>query len=73
MGAYAPPDAVEDPNDPMGEVPGAPPIAPGGAFEVEVTASSGQRLSFASMYVPSNDLFLSPDPADAIRVTLSPQ
>jgi Spondin_N. len=44
----------------MGEVPGAPPIAPGGAFEFEVEAEPGQRLSFASMYVPSNDLFVSP-------------
>ena len=59
-GAYAPPNTVADPNDPMGEVPGAPPIAPGGAFEFEVAAAPGQRLSFASMYVPSNDLFVSP-------------
>jgi len=59
-GAYAPPNTVADPNDPMGEVPGAPPIAPGGAFEFEVEAEPGQRLSVASMYVPSNDLFVSP-------------
>jgi hypothetical protein len=58
-GAYAPPDTVEDPNDPMGEVPGAPPIAPGGAFEFEMAAEPGQRLTFASMYVPSNDVFVS--------------
>jgi len=61
-GAYTPADTVADPNDPMGEVPGAPPIAPGGAFEFEVEATPGDRLSFASMYVPSNDLFVSPDP-----------
>ena len=61
-GAYTPADTVEDPNDPMEEVPGAPPIAPGGAFEFEVEATPGDRLSFASMYVPSNDLFVSPDP-----------
>jgi hypothetical protein len=60
-GAYGPSATVEDPNDPMGEVPGAPPIAPGGAFEFEVTAEPGQRLSFASMYVPSNDVFVSPE------------
>ena len=60
-GAYTPADTVEDPNDPMGEVPGAPPIAPDGAFEFEVEATPGDRLSFASMYVPSNDLFVSPD------------
>jgi hypothetical protein len=63
VGAFTPSDTVEDPNDPMGAVPGAPPIAPGGAFEVEMTASPGQRLSFATMYVPSNDLFLAPESA----------
>jgi len=45
-----------------GEVPGAPPIAPGGAFEFEVEVEPGQRLSFGSMFVPSNDLFFSPGP-----------
>jgi hypothetical protein len=59
-GAYTPADTVADPNDPMGEVPGAPPIAPGGAFEFQVDAEPGQRLSIASMYVPSNDVFISP-------------
>jgi len=67
-GAYTPEDTVTDPNDPTGEVPGAPPIAPGGAFEFDIEAEPGQRLSVASMYVPSNDLFLSPasgiDPFD---------
>ena len=58
-GAYAPADTVADPNDPTGEVPGAPPIAPGGAFEFEATVAPGQRLSFASMFVPSNDVFVS--------------
>ena len=58
-GAYTPPDTVADPNDPTGEVPGAPPIAPGGAFEFEVDVSPGHRLSFASMFVPSNDVFVS--------------
>jgi hypothetical protein len=60
-GAYGRSATVEDPNDPMGEVPGAPPIAPDGAFEFEVTAEPGQRFTFASMYVPSNDVFVSPE------------
>ncbi|MBB6645847.1 spondin domain-containing protein [Halobellus ruber] len=59
-GAYTPADTVADPNDPMGEVPGAPPIAPGGAFEFTVEAEPGARLSVASMFVPSNDVFLAP-------------
>jgi hypothetical protein len=59
-GAYTPEDTVADPNDPTGEVPGAPPIAPGGAFEFEVEAAPGDRLSFASMFVPSNDAFFAP-------------
>ncbi|ERG97529.1 MAG: hypothetical protein J07HQX50_01556, partial [Haloquadratum sp. J07HQX50] len=63
VGAYTPDNTVADPNDPMGEVPGAPPIAPGGAYEFEIQASPGDRFSFASMYVPSNDLFVSPNPA----------
>lgn len=61
-GAYTPEDTVADPNDPTGEVPGAPPIAPGGAFEFDVEVEPGQKLSFASMFVPSNDLFFSPVP-----------
>ncbi len=69
-GAYTPANTVADPNDPMGEVPGAPPIAPGGAFEFDVEAEPGQRLSFASMFVPSNDLFLSPG---ATGITLWPE
>ncbi len=60
-GAYTPANTVADPNDPMEAVPGAPPIAPGGAFEFDIEAEPEQRLSFASMFVPSNDLFLSPD------------
>jgi len=62
-GAYTPADTVADPNDPTGDVPGAPPIAPGGAFEFETTVAPGQRLSFASMFVPSNDVFVSTDEA----------
>ena len=59
-GAWTPEDTVEDPNDPAGEVPGAPPNAPGGAFEFDVEVEPGQRLSFATMFVPSNDVFFSP-------------
>jgi hypothetical protein len=59
-GAWTPENTVMDPNDPMEEVPGAPPIAPGGAFEFEVTAGPDQHLSFATMFVPSNDLFFAP-------------
>jgi len=59
-GAYTPAETVADPNDPMGSVPGAPPIAPGGAFEFEVDASPGHRLSIASMFVPSNDVLFAP-------------
>lgn len=66
-GAYTPENTVADPNDPMGEVPGAPPIAPGGAFEFDVGATPGQRLSFASMFVPSNDVFFAPG-ADGIAL-----
>jgi hypothetical protein len=60
VGAWTPENTVADPNDPMEEVPGAPPIAPGGAFEFEVTAGPDQHLSFATMFVPSNDLFFAP-------------
>lgn len=59
-GAFTPENTVADPNDPTGEVPGAPPIAPGGAYEFEVEATQGQHLSFATMFVPSNDLFFAP-------------
>jgi len=59
-GAFAPANTVEDSNDPTGSVPGAPPIAPDGAYEFEVEASPGQNLSFATMFVPSNNLFFAP-------------
>ena len=59
-GSWTPEDTVADPNDPMGEVPGAPPIAPGGAFEFTVEAEPDQHFSFATMFVPSNDLFFAP-------------
>jgi hypothetical protein len=60
-GAFTPPDTVADPNDPTGQVPGAPPIAPGGAFEFDLTAFPGERLTFATMLVPSNDAFYAAD------------
>jgi hypothetical protein len=59
-GTFTPENTVSDPNDPQGAVPGAPPVAPGGAFEFRVEARPGMKLSFASMYVPSNDVFVSP-------------
>jgi len=61
-GSWTPGDTVADPNDPLGEVPGAPPIAPDGAFEFDVEAEPGQKLAFATMFVPSNDVFFAPGP-----------
>ncbi len=61
-GAWTPADTVADPNDPLGEVPGAPPIAPGGAFELDIEAEPGRKLAFATMFVPSNDAFFAPGP-----------
>jgi len=58
-GAYTPENTVSDPNDPTGSVPGAPPIAPGGAFEFAIEVQPGGKLSFASMFVPSNDVYVS--------------
>jgi hypothetical protein len=37
------------------------PAAPGDSYTFTVTAYDGQALSFATMYVQSNDLFFSPD------------
>lgn len=59
-GAWTPEDTIKDPNDPVGEVPGAPPIAPGGAFEFDIEAVPGKKLAFATMFVPSNDVFFAP-------------
>ncbi|SEO94131.1 Spondin_N [Halogranum amylolyticum] len=44
-----------------GETPG--PIGPGGAYTFSVEAHAGQRLSLATMFVQSNDLFYAPEPA----------
>ena len=46
-------------NTPVGA--GSPaPIGPGGVYEFTIFASAGERLSFATMFVHSNDLFYSP-------------
>ena len=37
------------------------PIGPGGVFTFEFDAAPGDSLSFASMFVPSNDFFFAPD------------
>lgn len=37
------------------------PIGPGGAYEFEFTAPVGGRLTFATMFVQSNDWFYAPD------------
>ncbi|MEL6185814.1 MAG: spondin domain-containing protein [Myxococcota bacterium] len=49
-------------NTPTGEaMPG--PAFPGGVYEVEVMAEPGQSLSFATMLVQTNDVFLAPGEA----------
>lgn len=46
-------------NTPVGATaPG--PLTPGGSYRFTVTAEEGDRLSFATMYVQSNDLFFAP-------------
>jgi hypothetical protein len=53
-------------NTPVGA--GAPgPLASGSAYEFEFSAAPGSRLSFATMFVQSNDLFYAPD-GDGIEV-----
>ncbi|WP_128477008.1 spondin domain-containing protein [Halorussus pelagicus] len=39
------------------------PIGPGAGYGFEVEAAPGDRLSFATMFVPSNDLFFAPGPS----------
>jgi len=47
-------------NTPVGaSAPGA--LTPGGAYEFEVQAPPGHNLSFATMFVHSNDFFFAPD------------
>lgn len=50
-GAVTVPEGSEDPA----------PIGPGGAYEFTVSAQDGQRLSLATMFVQSNDLFYAPE------------
>lgn len=50
-GAFAMPVGADQPG----------PIGPGGAYEFEFLGAPGQRLSFATMFIPSNDLFYAPD------------
>ena len=40
---------------------GSGPIGPGGIYEFKITAKYKDYLNFATMYVQSNDLFISPD------------
>jgi len=40
-------------------------LLPGSAYEFSVTAKAGDRLSFATMFVQSNDLFYAPHQAGA--------
>ena len=47
-------------NTPVGATDPAP-IGPGGAYEFTFDAAPGARLSLATMFVPSNDLFFGPD------------
>jgi hypothetical protein len=69
-GAVAPLAAAlaQDPNvrvsgafDTPDGAPGPGPALPGGAYSFEFAASEGDYLSFATMFVQSNDLFLAPD------------
>ena len=60
-GALTPDDAVTDPNEPLGEVPGAPPFASGG-LRVRHRGHTRIELAFATMFVPSNDAFFAPGP-----------
>ncbi len=50
-GSFAVPVGSSDPG----------PIGPGGAYEFEFTAPVGSRLTFATMFVQSNDWFYAPD------------
>ncbi len=49
-GTFAVPEGMSDPS----------PIGPGQAYEFSVGAEPGSRLSFATMFVHSNDLFYAP-------------
>lgn len=51
-GAFAVPAGATEPG----------PVLPGDAYEFEVVAAPGQRLSLATMFVQSNDGFFAPAP-----------
>ncbi len=63
-GTFAGSQTAEDPNQPRDGPQG--PIFPGGAYEFDVAARPGQSLSFATMFIQSNDLFYAPVDADGI-------
>ena len=50
-GVFNTPEGATDPG----------PIGPAGAYTITFDAAPGARLSFATMFVPSNDLFFAPD------------
>lgn len=50
-GAFAVPVGASDPG----------PVLPGGAYEFSIEAEMGDYLTFATMFVQSNDLFIAPD------------
>lgn len=47
-------------NTPVGAG-GPAPIGPGSAYEINFSAALGSKLSFATMFIPSNDFFIGPD------------
>jgi hypothetical protein len=49
-GIFSTPDGASEPG----------PLLPGGSYSVQFYAPPGSRVSFATMFVPSNDLFLAP-------------
>jgi len=51
-GVFNTPDGADDPG----------PLAPGNSYAFEVDAQPGERLSFATMYIQSNDLFYGVQP-----------
>jgi len=52
---------------PEGETEGGP-LTPGNSYVVEFEARRGDYLNFATMFVQSNDLFVSPTDADGVPV-----
>jgi hypothetical protein len=52
VGAFTTPDGASAPGV----------ILPGGSYSFTITASTGDRLSLATMFVQSNDLFYAPQP-----------